>query len=61
MLLALAQLAALQLPAALIACGGIHTLAQARAALAAGAQAIQLDSVAWIEPTVPGLLAAALG
>lgn len=60
MLNALARVAALGLPTALIACGGIHTLAQAQAALAAGAQALQLDAVAWIEPTFPSLLAAAL-
>lgn len=50
MLAALADVAALNLPVALIACGGIHTPAQARQVLAAGAQALQLDSVVWIEP-----------
>jgi dihydroorotate dehydrogenase (NAD+) catalytic subunit len=57
---ALARIAALELPVALIACGGIHTVTQARAALTAGARAIQLDSVAWIEPAFPAALAAAL-
>ncbi len=60
MLHTLARVAALNLPCALIAAGGIHTLAQAQAALAAGAIALQLDTVAWVEPTFPGLLAAAL-
>lgn len=60
MLNTLARVAALELPAALIACGGIYKLAQARAALAAGAHALQLDAVAWIEPSFPSLLAAAL-
>jgi dihydroorotate dehydrogenase (NAD+) catalytic subunit len=50
MLAALISVAALGLPAALIACGGIHTLAQAQQALAAGAQALQLDSAIWVEP-----------
>mgnify|MGYP001273065614 CR=1 FL=1 len=57
---ALAQVAALSLPVALIASGNIYTVAQARAALAAGAHALQLDAVAWLEPTFPGMLAAAL-
>lgn len=55
----LARIAALGMPTPLIACGGIYSLTQARAALAAGARAIQLDGVAWIEPTLPGALAAA--
>ena len=44
----------------LIAAGGIHTLAQARAALDNGASALQLDAVAWVEPALPERLAAAL-
>lgn len=50
MLAALLEFANLGLPAPIIACGGIHTLAQARQALAAGAAAIQLDSLVWVEP-----------
>ena len=53
MLTALADLGQLRLPAALIACGGIHTVAQARQALAMGASALQIDSAAWIEPGLP--------
>ena len=52
MLAALADVAALDLPAALIACGGIHTPEQTGQALSAGAHAFQLDSVIWVEPGV---------
>lgn len=58
MLRALGQVAGLQLPAALIACGGIHTSEQVQQALAAGAQAVQIDSAVWVEPGLPGRLAA---
>lgn len=57
---ALARVAALALPAALIACGGIHTVEQARQALLLGAQAVQIDSALWVEPGLPNRLAAAL-
>jgi dihydroorotate dehydrogenase (NAD+) catalytic subunit len=50
----------LDLPCALIACGGIHTLQQARQALAAGADAIQIDSAFWVEPALPARLALGL-
>lgn len=53
MMSALHAVAALQLPCALIACGGIHTLAQAQGVLAAGAHALQLDSAVWVEPGLP--------
>ena len=53
---ALLQVASLQLPAALIACGGIHTADHVRQALAAGAQAVQIDSAVWVEPGLPGRL-----
>lgn len=56
----LLQVAGLHLPAALIACGGIHTLDQVRHALAAGAQAVQIDSAVWVEPGLPGRLAAGI-
>ena len=56
MLAALASVANLALPCALLACGGIHTLAQAQQALAAGAHAIQLDSAIWVEPGLPARL-----
>ncbi|NJN80884.1 MAG: hypothetical protein HC802_00365 [Caldilineaceae bacterium] len=58
---ALVAVVDLDLPAcALIACGGIHTEAQARAALVAGASAVQIDSAVWVEPGLPGRLAEAL-
>ncbi len=56
MLATLLQVAALQLPCALIACGGVHTLDQVRQALAAGAAAVQMDSAVWVEPGLPGRL-----
>ena len=34
----------------IIACGGIHSLADAQAFLSAGAIAVQIDSLLWIEP-----------
>lgn len=54
-----AALAALGLSAALIAAGGIHTPAHVEQALAAGAQAVQLDSLVWAEPGMASRLAAA--
>ena len=60
MLQALLQVAGLKLPAALIACGGIHTFEQVRQALAAGARAVQIDSAVWVEPGLPGWLAASV-
>jgi dihydroorotate dehydrogenase (NAD+) catalytic subunit len=56
----LLQIAALHLPVALIASGGIHTVDQVRQALAAGAQAVQVDSAVWVEPGLAGRLAAGL-
>jgi len=56
MLAALHSVAELALEIPLIACGGIHTPQQVRQALAAGASAVQLDSVAWVEPDAVGKL-----
>ena len=56
----LLQVAALGLPAALIASGGVHTLDQVQQALAAGAQAVQIDSAVWVEPGLVGRLAASV-
>jgi len=50
MLARLCAVADLTLDRPLIACGGIHTPQQVRQTLAAGASAVQLDSVVWIEP-----------
>jgi len=58
MLQALLEVAGLGLPAALIACGGIHTQEQVQQALAAGARAVQIESAVWVEPGLPGRLAA---
>lgn len=59
MLPVLRDVARLQLPAALIACGGIHHVAQMEQALAAGADAVQVDSALWVEPALPNWLVAA--
>ena len=59
MLPVLRALARLQLPAALIACGGIHTVAQMQQALDAGADAVQMDTAVWVEPALPNWLATA--
>ncbi len=60
MLAVLDVIRSLDLPCSLIACGGIHTLQQARQALAAGADAIQIDSAFWVEPSLPARLAVGL-
>ena len=60
MLDALLRVAALALPCALMACGGVHTIEQARQALQAGAHAVQVDSAVWVEPGRPLRLAQAL-
>lgn len=56
MLAALVTVAELALELPLIACGGIHTPQQVRQTLAAGAVAVQLDSVVWVEPGAVGRL-----
>jgi dihydroorotate dehydrogenase (NAD+) catalytic subunit len=56
MLHALIEVSRLELPCALIACGGIHTGDQLRQALDAGAHAVQIDSAVWVEPGLPGWL-----
>jgi dihydroorotate dehydrogenase len=57
MLAALSAVANLQLPCALIACGGVHTAAQVQESLATGAHAVQVDSAVWVEPGLPVWLA----
>ena len=57
MMAALQEVVALELPCTVIAAGGIHTLVQAKQALAAGADAIQIDSAIWIEPGLPAFIA----
>jgi dihydroorotate dehydrogenase (NAD+) catalytic subunit len=58
MLPVLRAVARLQLPLALIACGGVHTVAQMEQALEAGASAVQIDSAVWVEPALPNCLVA---
>lgn len=57
MMTALNEVAALNLPCALIACGEIHTLEQAQQALDVGVDALQMDSAVWVEPGLPALIA----
>jgi dihydroorotate dehydrogenase len=44
----------------IVAVGGIHSLADAQAFLAAGAAAVQIDTLLWIEPKLAGDIALAL-
>lgn len=60
MLAALLEVKALGLTGSLIASGGIHTQQQARDCLQAGADALQLDSLVWVEPTAAVALAVSL-
>lgn len=57
MLATLHDVARLALPLTLVACGGIHSPAQAEQALKGGATAIQLDSLLWVEPGAAQALA----
>lgn len=59
MLPVLRAVAQLKLPVALIACGGIHTPVQLHQALAAGADAVQVESAVWVEPALPTWLVGA--
>lgn len=61
MLAALLAVAKLNLPGALIACGGVHQVAHVQQALAAGAKAVQIDSALWVEPGLPARLVRELG
>lgn len=60
MLAALLEVKALGLTGSLIACGGVHTQQQARDCLQAGADALQLDSLVWVEPSAAVALAVSL-
>ena len=61
MLAALLAVSRQALPAALLACGGIHTVDQALTVLAIpGVRALQIDSALWIEPGLPAQLVTAL-
>ncbi len=60
MLAALLAVQALDLPVSLVASGGVHTRQQARDCLQAGADALQLDSLVWVEPVAAVALAVSL-
>ncbi len=60
MLAALLEVKALELPGSLVACGGVHTQKQARDCQQAGADALQLDSLVWVEPVAAMALAVGL-
>ncbi len=57
---ALSEIRDLRLDAPLIACGGIHSAQDAREFLAAGAVAVEIDSAAWIDPSIVGRVATEL-
>lgn len=57
---ALYEVRQLDLPTALIGCGGIHSVADAQQMLAAGASALQIDSALWVEPGIANYIADAL-
>ncbi len=44
----------------LVACGGVHSLDDALAHLAAGARAVQIDTAVWVDPGLPGRIVQAL-
>ncbi len=55
---ALAEVRDLRLEIPLIASGGVHSAADAREFLAAGANAVEIDSAAWIDPASVARIAA---
>lgn len=57
---AVAEIAALNLNAPLLACGGVHSADDVREFLAAGACAVEIDSASWIDPTMVARIAAEL-
>lgn len=46
--------------APLVACGGVHSMADALTYLSSGATAVMLDTAIWVDPELPGRIAAAL-
>jgi dihydroorotate dehydrogenase (NAD+) catalytic subunit len=44
----------------LVACGGVHSVQDALTYLAIGAKAVQIDTAVWVDPGLPGRIAAAL-
>ena len=60
MLAALLDVVRLQVGVPVIACGGVHSVAQAQQILNVGASAIQLDSLLWIEPGIALEIATAM-
>jgi dihydroorotate dehydrogenase (NAD+) catalytic subunit len=57
----MAEVAALKLDAPLVACGGIHSADDVLDFLAAGACAVEIDSAAWIDPSLVKRIAEELG
>ncbi len=57
--LVLSEAEGLEIP--LVGCGGVHSAADAREFLAAGACAVEIDSAAWIDPALVERVAAELG
>ena len=57
----MAEVAALKLDVPLVACGGIHSADDARDFMAAGACAVEIDSAAWIDPSLVKRIAEELG
>ena len=55
------QLIAESVDIPLIATGGVHTLAEAQTLLAAGARAVQLDTLLWVDPKRAEAIAGAFG
>jgi dihydroorotate dehydrogenase len=51
-MLAISEIKALHLNAPLIASGGIHSTADVRECLAAGACAVEIDSAHWLDPNI---------
>jgi len=58
---AVVEIAAMKLDAPLVACGGVHSADDAREFLAAGADAVEIESAAWIDPTIATRIAAEIG
>ncbi len=55
-----AELAELKLDAPLVGCGGVHSVEDAREFLAAGTTAVEIDSAAWIDPSLVNQMALGL-
>ena len=45
----------------IIACGGVHTADDARDYISAGAKAVQIDTLLWVQPSLVEIIARNLG